>query len=41
MLFNTVRFGGIGTNITSTNFGRVSVQASAPRTVQITARMEF
>jgi hypothetical protein len=40
-VFNNVVFGGIGTNITSANFGRVSSQANAPRQVQLTARVEF
>ncbi|MCS7024469.1 MAG: TonB-dependent receptor [Bryobacteraceae bacterium] len=39
--FNFVVFGGIGTNITNANFGRVSNQANAPRTVQLSARIEF
>jgi hypothetical protein len=40
-VFNNVVFGGIGTNITSANFGMVSNQANAPRQVQLTARIEF
>ena len=30
-VFNTVVFGGIQTNITNTNFGRVSSQTNTPR----------
>ncbi len=40
-LFNNVRFGGIGTNITNANFGRISNQANTPRVVQFNARVEF
>jgi len=40
-LFNNVIFGGISTNITSTNFGRVSSQANTPRVGQIKVRLEF
>jgi hypothetical protein len=40
-VFNNVVFGGIGTNITSANFGRVSNQANSPRRLQLTARIEF
>jgi len=40
-LFNNVRFGGIGTNITNANFGRVNSQANSPRAVQFNARIEF
>ncbi|MGH6961941.1 MAG: hypothetical protein ACREE7_15775, partial [Dongiaceae bacterium] len=40
-VFNRVGFGGIGTNITSANFGTVSTQANAPRQVQLTARIEL
>jgi Carboxypeptidase regulatory-like domain/TonB dependent receptor len=40
-VFNTVVFGGIGTNITSANFGRVSNQANSPRRLQLTGRIEF
>jgi hypothetical protein len=40
-VFNNVVFGGIGTNITSANFGRVSSQANSPRRLQLTARIEF
>jgi hypothetical protein len=39
--FNLVVFGGIGTNITNANFGRVGSQANAPRTIQLSARIEF
>ena len=34
-LFNTVVFGGIQTNITNANFGRVSSQTNTPRVGQI------
>jgi len=40
-LFNNVRFGGVGTNITNANFGRVSSQANTARVVQFNARIEF
>jgi len=40
-LFNNVVFGGIQTNITNTNFGRVSSQANTPRVGQIKVRLEF
>ena len=40
-LFNTVVFGGIQTNITSANFGRVSSQANTPRVAQLKFRVEF
>ena len=40
-LFNTVVFGGINTNITNANFGRVSSQANPPRVMQLKARVEF
>jgi hypothetical protein len=40
-VFNTVVFGGIQTNITNTNFGRVSSQANTPRVGQIKVRLEF
>jgi hypothetical protein len=40
-LFNNVVFGGIQTNITNANFGRVSSQANTPRVVQIKLRLEF
>jgi hypothetical protein len=40
-VFNTVVFGGIQTNITSANFGRVSSQANTPRVGQIKVRLEF
>ena len=40
-LFNTVVFGGINTNITNANFGRVSSQANTPRVVQLKLRLEF
>jgi hypothetical protein len=36
-----VVFGGIQTNITSTNFGRVSSQANTPRVAQLKVRLEF
>ena len=40
-LFNTVVFGGINTNITNANFGRVSSQANQPRVVQLKIRVDF
>ena len=40
-LFNTVVFGGIQTNITNANFGRVSSQINTPRVGQIKVRVEF
>jgi len=40
-VFNTVVFGGIQTNITNANFGRVSTQANTPRVGQIKVRLEF
>jgi len=40
-LFNAVRFGGIGTNITAANFGRVSTQVNLPRVFQFKFRIEF
>jgi hypothetical protein len=36
-----VQFGGIGTNIESTNFGQVTTQANTPRKLQINARIHF
>ena len=33
-VFNTVVFGGIQTNITNANFGRVSSQVNTPRVAQ-------
>ena len=40
-LLNSVRFGGISTNITAANFGRVSSQINLPRVVQFKLRLEF
>jgi len=40
-LFNTVVFGGIQTNITNTNFGRVSSQTNTPRVGQLKLRIDF
>jgi hypothetical protein len=40
-VFNTVLFGGIQTNITNANFGRVSSQVNTPRVGQIKMRLEF
>ena len=40
-LFNNVVFGGIQTNITNANFGRVSSQVNTPRVGQIKIRLEF
>ena len=40
-LFNNVVFGGIQTNITNANFGRVSSQTNTPRVGQIKLRFDF
>jgi hypothetical protein len=40
-LFNNVVFGGVSTNITSANFGRVATQTNSPRALQLKARIEF
>ena len=40
-LFNNVVFGGIQTNITNANFGRVSSQTNTPRVGQIKVRLDF
>ncbi len=40
-LFNNVVFGGIQTNITNANFGRVSSQSNTPRVGQVKIRLEF
>jgi hypothetical protein len=40
-VFNTIVFGGIQTNITNANFGRVSSQINTPRVAQIKMRLEF
>ncbi len=40
-VFNTVVFGGIQTNITNSNFGRVSSQTNTPRVGQIKVRLVF
>jgi hypothetical protein len=40
-VFNTVQFGGLGTNIESANFGQVTTQANSPRKLQINARINF
>jgi Carboxypeptidase regulatory-like domain/TonB dependent receptor len=40
-LFNNVIFGGIQTNITNANFGRVSSQTNTPRVGQIKLRVDF
>jgi hypothetical protein len=40
-LFNNVVFGGINTNITNANFGRVSSQTNTPRVAQLKVRVEF
>ena len=40
-VFNTIVFGGIQTNITNANFGRVSSQIHTPRVAQIKIRLEF
>ncbi len=40
-LFNAVRFGGIGTNITAANFGKISTQVNLPRVFQFKFRIEY
>jgi hypothetical protein len=40
-VFNNVVFGGIQTNITNANFGRVSSQTNTPRVGQLKLRIEF
>ena len=40
-LLNSTRFGGISTNITAANFGRVSSQANLPRVVQFKLRLLY
>jgi Carboxypeptidase regulatory-like domain len=40
-LLNSVRFGGISTNITAANFGRVSSQINLPRVVQFKLRLDY
>ena len=40
-VFNTVVFGGIQTNITNANFGRVGSQTNTPRVGQIKLRLVF
>ena len=40
-LFNNVVFGGINTNITNANFGRVSSQTNTARVAQLKVRVEF
>jgi hypothetical protein len=40
-LFNNVRFGSIGTNITAANFGKVGAQVNLPRVFQLKLRVEF
>ena len=40
-LLNSVRFGGISTNITAANFGRVSSQTNLPRVVQFKLRLQY
>ena len=40
-LFNNVVFGGIQTNITNANFGRVSSQTNTPRVGQIKVKVTF
>jgi hypothetical protein len=40
-LFNRTDFGGISTNITSTNFGQVTGQANGPRNLQFEAYFRF
>ncbi len=40
-LLNSVRFGGISTNINAANFGKVSSQVNLPRVVQFRLRLEY
>lgn len=40
-LFNNVRLGSIGTNITSTAFGKATAQTNLPRVFQFKLRVEF
>jgi hypothetical protein len=40
-LLNSVRFGGIVTNINAANFGTVNSQANLPRVVQFKLRLEY
>jgi len=40
-LFNNVRLVGIGTNITSSNFGKATAQGNLPRVFQFKLRVEF
>jgi hypothetical protein len=40
-LFNNVRLGSIGTNITNSNFGKATAQANLPRVFQFKLRVEF
>lgn len=40
-LFNNVRFGNVGTNITAANFGKVGAQVNLPRVFQGKLRVEF
>ena len=40
-IFNHVRFGGINTNITNANFGKVTSQVNTPRVIQFALRIEF
>ncbi len=40
-IFNTVNFGGVSTNISSSNFGTVTNQANSARKLQLEARVTF
>lgn len=40
-VFNLVTFSAPATNITSSNFGRITSQANAPRSLQLSARITF
>ena len=40
-LLNSVRFGGISTNINAANFGKVTTQVNLPRVVQFKLRLEY
>jgi hypothetical protein len=40
-LLNSVRFGGIVTNVNAANFGTVNSQVNLPRVVQFKLRLEY
>jgi len=39
--FNTVRFGGPNTSVTSSSFGQITMQANAPRQMQLGLKILF